>query len=290
MLPRRDVFDIRAQLMAEDSLEPGDQTLTGLARSDDIIPKVYEGGFKTWECSLDLARFIARKFTQENLIDSDHELHVIELGAGTAVPTTSRPKTIFTLCDYNPAVLSHASIPNCLLAFASQHPDLTPFPDTETISTPASLQTAFTTSLATNKIEIRGVSGGWSKSFCDLVMQGTPPLNMVKPSFISTEDKAPRHTLILASETIYAPSSLVAFTETILRLLEVAEAEPLTMSASTVLIASKKIYFGVGGGVSEFLRILESKGGSAQVVWDTDWDLKEGEARGIGRCILQVGR
>ena len=43
--------------MAEDAVLDG-QNIVGLS-ADDIIPTVYEGGFKTWECSVDLAGFLA---------------------------------------------------------------------------------------------------------------------------------------------------------------------------------------------------------------------------------------
>lgn len=56
---RRDVFDIRTQLMAEDSAEEqNDELIAGLEKGD-ITPNFYEGGFKTWECSIDLAGFVA---------------------------------------------------------------------------------------------------------------------------------------------------------------------------------------------------------------------------------------
>lgn len=55
-IPRRELFDIRAQLMAEE-MQDGQQLLVGLDQ-DDIKTNIYEGGFKTWECSLDLAKYI----------------------------------------------------------------------------------------------------------------------------------------------------------------------------------------------------------------------------------------
>lgn len=45
---------------------------------DDIIPRIYEGGFKTWECSIDLAKYLAGR---ADIIDSVQcqQLHVIEV-------------------------------------------------------------------------------------------------------------------------------------------------------------------------------------------------------------------
>lgn len=56
-IPRRELFDIRAQLMAEDT-QDDQQLLIGIDQ-DDIKANVYEGGLKTWECSVDLAQYVA---------------------------------------------------------------------------------------------------------------------------------------------------------------------------------------------------------------------------------------
>ena len=54
-LPRRDLFDIRAQLMAEEDPLSEDQNSLASLSTDDLKPRIYEGGFKTWDCSVDLA-------------------------------------------------------------------------------------------------------------------------------------------------------------------------------------------------------------------------------------------
>lgn len=75
-LPRRELFDIRAQIMAENmSFERS--SVAGLS-ADDIMPRIYEGGFKTWECAIDLARYLAGR---ADVIDSvqRQQLHVIEV-------------------------------------------------------------------------------------------------------------------------------------------------------------------------------------------------------------------
>lgn len=66
-IPRRELLDIRRQLMAEAPIS-GQLAIPGLT-ADDITPNVYEGGFKTWECSLDLAKYLA---TQHH---KDHDSH-----------------------------------------------------------------------------------------------------------------------------------------------------------------------------------------------------------------------
>lgn len=48
-------------------------------------------------------------------------------------------------------------------------------------------------------------------------------------------------------------------------------------------MAAKKVYFGVGGGVDEFLGVLSGRGGQGRVIWETD-----GVGSGVERCIVEV--
>lgn len=55
-IPRRELWDVRAQLMAED--EGSGEGLLGLG-NDDVKTGVYEGGFKSWESSVDLVKVLS---------------------------------------------------------------------------------------------------------------------------------------------------------------------------------------------------------------------------------------
>jgi protein-histidine N-methyltransferase len=62
VLGRREISDIRAQLMVEDDgggVYDNQEELISSLEAGDLRPNFYEGGFKTWECALDLARFVA---------------------------------------------------------------------------------------------------------------------------------------------------------------------------------------------------------------------------------------
>ena len=52
-IPRRELWDVRVQLMAED-----DEEGLGALGKDDVKTGVYEGGFKSWESSVDLVRVL----------------------------------------------------------------------------------------------------------------------------------------------------------------------------------------------------------------------------------------
>jgi protein-histidine N-methyltransferase len=55
-IPRREWWDVRVQLMAEEH----EAAEVGLGK-DDIKTGVYEGGFKSWESSVDLVKVLARR-------------------------------------------------------------------------------------------------------------------------------------------------------------------------------------------------------------------------------------
>jgi protein-histidine N-methyltransferase len=52
-IPRRELWDVRVQLMAEED----DEGLGDLGK-DDVRTGIYEGGFKSWESSVDLVRVL----------------------------------------------------------------------------------------------------------------------------------------------------------------------------------------------------------------------------------------
>ena len=83
--------------------------------------------------------------------------------------------------------------------------------------------------------------------------------------------------LILASETIYSPSTLPDFVGTLIGLLSLG-----ATGSSRALVAAKKVYFGVGGGVAEFEREVQERGAAVRTVWDS------GEEGGVGRVVLEV--
>lgn len=79
-LPRRELFDIRAQIMAEADLSDiGLSSMTVGLSEDDIKPRIYEGGFKTWECAVDLSRYIAKQIQEDEIPLRGRKAHVIEV-------------------------------------------------------------------------------------------------------------------------------------------------------------------------------------------------------------------
>lgn len=57
-LPRRELWDVRVQLMAEENTENPSESEAALGEHD-VKTGIYEGGFKSWESSVDLVKVLA---------------------------------------------------------------------------------------------------------------------------------------------------------------------------------------------------------------------------------------
>lgn len=226
--------------------------------------------------------------------------HVLELGCGTALPSLllfsyalrNELQMNFTLTDYNADVLRLVTLPNLVLAWASTvseaeneevfgkgegdgegeggnavreciraaergdeqgtHADFY-------LSEPV-LQ-AFRSALRRTGISLTFVSGSW----------------LPVPTLLELIPSAPdMNTLLLASETIYSPASLVAFVDAMVGLLG-------RVKVGKALVAAKRVYFGVGGSVDEFRGECAGRGCVAGEV-----ELEGLGEDGVRRCICEV--
>lgn len=200
----------------------------------------------------------------------------MQLGCGTALPTItlfqtcllspSRHPTRITLADYNHDVLRLASLPNILLSWAKTTKASFGFPPEDDLEITSALLADFLADMQQRQIHIDFISGAWSEQFLHIL------------------DYRPResYVLILASETIYSLTTLRPFTTLLMHLLpSVGERNRY----SRALIAAKKVYFGVGGGVDEFLQLLAAMGGTVRGVVTSGE-----EGLGVARVVLEVVR
>ena len=183
----------------------------------DIVPGVYEGGLKVWECSIDLCNYLA---THSDLL---MPRYCLELGCGHALPAClilreslkKNFESIVMFTDYNDFVLKGVTIANIALNTKTKN-GVNP---TDIIA----------------KHAVLGY-GDWidmSKQLCDSTHGISQlPLNG-------------RFDLILAAETTYTTTSAQ---ETAMLL-----ARHLVPETGVGLVATKRYYFGVGGG-SDALR------------------------------------
>lgn len=331
----------------ENSAHGHAELIAGLEKGD-LKPNFYEGGFKTWECALDLADVMldyplrgnednqdtlggdedGAEEEEEQEEEDGGDVHVIELGCGTAVPSLmvfaqlvsssssslssraqgqSPRRYRFTLSDYNSTVLRMVTLSNFLLTWWINSPlsrggqVTTTTEDTETgmkeesiiqeeeegeLDIDATLLDSFKRDLARHGIELGFISGGWSTEFVQLALGST---NGTQPEIADFG-----MTFILASETIYSPSSLEVFSKTLLDLLRrsagpvtIDQGQDLERKKSVALIAAKKVYFGVGGGIDEFLQVLHHCNQDQESI--EVQERREITSGGVKRVVLEIG-
>lgn len=117
------------------------------------------------------------------------------------------------------------------------------------------LLAAFQTALDAHSVRLRFFSGGWTSLRTQL-------------------SQSPPYDIVLASETIYRTDALGPFLGVLRAVMREAPQRTLC------LVAAKVLYFGVGGGVREFVRAVEDEGGSVHTVWE--------HREGVGRRIMRV--
>jgi SAM-dependent methyltransferase len=98
-----------------------------IASQYDVVKGRYEGGFKLWECSVDLAKHLLKHADVGDDDDDDAGVklrgaRVLELGCGHGVPgivAALKGAAQVTLCDYNPEVLTTLAVPNVRANFTT---------------------------------------------------------------------------------------------------------------------------------------------------------------------------
>jgi protein-histidine N-methyltransferase len=260
---------------------------TNNSKDSDLQTNIYEGGFKTWECSLDLVRYLLDRGPRKDLDDIVRVAHVLEMGCGSALPSLllfqyavkNRLSQYFTLTDYNADVLRLVTVPNLLLAWIGALTEeeeaklfegveggnpLKNGEDNGELYINPELLAAFRGVLASTGITLTLISGSWIP---------TPSFLALVPSTQELD------TFILGSETIYSPASLRAFTAAIAALMQ-------RVRTGKTVVAAKRVYFGVGGSVDGFRQECAEKG---CVAYEVDFEGlgAEGEG-GVRRCLVEV--
>ncbi len=201
-------------------------------RNTDLVPGVYEGGLKVWECSIDLCRY----FVRNNIFVKGH---ILELGCGHGLPgiwllkqAISKSQqglvdTFVTFSDYNEFVIRDVTIPNVAINIKDS-----------CSSSRGSMKNTNHINHLLNGNAAFG-SGDW------LVMSDR--LLGKSSSSISPEQAMPPAVpkdglfdCILASETTYSESSVVETADLL--------SKHLKPGTGVAFISSKRYYFGVGGG------------------------------------------
>jgi protein-histidine N-methyltransferase len=184
---------------------------------------------------------------------------------------------MITLADYNPSVLQLVTLPNFVLAWALQQKGGSELlqealsSEGELDLTPAVLE-AFKSFLNASRISLSFMSGGWSREFVELLYSLQP----VSP--IDGE----LSTMVLGAETIYSPFALASFSDTLMSILQRERLERPN-SQSTAIIAAKRLYFGVGGSLDDFVTKMRELGLTVDFLREET----DGVRRGVVRCLLR---
>jgi len=213
-------------------------SISELTTKNDVVSGVYEGGFKLWECTVDLIQLLADvksgiKQRSGKLPADTHVLHslqqivtdspklkVLELGCGHALPAIyclNHLNAAHTVVqDMNAEVIDTCTIPNIVRNTSQQ----------------------MVSDLADR---VTCVSGSW---------QSEKMLSTLLQSVQSSVSSTPTFNLILTAETIYNLNTMPALLSLIIN----------TLSDNGVcLVAAKRYYFGVGGSTTELLHQLKTK-------------------------------
>ncbi|KAI9148618.1 hypothetical protein H9P43_010099 [Blastocladiella emersonii ATCC 22665] len=228
---RRHLSDVQFEIASRDTMGdaagPADADTevlrTTIAMGTDLIKGVYEGGLKTWECSVDLAAYVLNSGIVQP------STRILELGCGSALPSMALlahrvPFAHLTLSDYNVQVLHLVTAPGVVL-------NAGPPPADDELDRDGAYEAEIAAGWDAIPENVDFVSGDWS----------------LMAEHLSQD----RYDLVLTSETIY---DLV----TAPRLLDLIEAK--LAHTGRALVAAKAVYFGVGGGTFEFNALVSSRG------------------------------
>jgi protein-histidine N-methyltransferase len=177
------------------------------------------------------------------------------------------------------------TVPNILLTwYVCRHPEAEPVSDLDIDS---QLVNEFRSDLSEYGLSFTFISGEWSAEWVDFAF---PLTTKDSGEFTApgTENGVGKgYTLIFTSETIYDPTSVPDIVDVLVSILERA-GEHHHDSASypnpKALVAAKKLYFGVGGGVDFFHTVLKKRAGERiKVVEKVDVT-----DEGVGRVVWEI--
>ncbi|KAM7014066.1 histidine protein methyltransferase 1 homolog isoform 1-T2 [Passerculus sandwichensis] len=215
----------------------------------DLIPGVYEGGLKIWECTFDLMDYLTEaeiEFTNKTVLD-------LGCGAGLlGIVALQGEAARVHFQDYNSTVIDEITLPNVAANCIGEGRS----GKDRKASNPPSKRPRKAESSPDVLSRCRFFSGEWS--------QVSQLLSNSKPCL--------KYDIILTSETIYNPDCYSALHDTLAQLLD---------ANGRVYLASKVHYFGVGGGVYLFEKFIEDKN-----VFRTS--LVKTIDQGLQRCIMEI--
>ena len=230
----------------------------------DLIPGIYEGGLKIWECSRDLVEHL-----HKSAVEWEGK-RVLEIGCGAALPglyALLMGARAVDFQDYNEEVLRHVTVPNVAanmlnamqmkqsrLSRSLRRSSRKVHQDQKVQKPQVRLNDA------AKALSVGFFAGDWGK------------LQEMFSETVSSH-KSRKYDVILTSETIYREDAQT-------KLLELIKC--CLAPHGVVFLAAKCHYFGVGGSVCAFEKALRLDGClSSEVVY-------KGTGQGVMREILEM--
>ncbi|KGL99544.1 Histidine protein methyltransferase 1, partial [Charadrius vociferus] len=219
----------------------------------DLIPGVYEGGLKIWECTFDLIDYFSEaeiQFTDKTVLD-------LGCGAGLLgiVALKGKAEKVH-FQDYNSTVIDEITLPNTVANCINEGSRMGSGGDGKT-SEPPSKRPKKAERSPDALTKCRFFSGEWSE---------------VSQLLLNSNKTFSKYDIILTSETIYNPDYYGALHDTLAQLLD---------KNGRVYLGSKAHYFGVGGGIYLFEKFVEErKVFRTSIVKIID--------KGLQRCIMEM--
>lgn len=207
-----------------------------VALQRDVLTGVYEGGFKVWECTLDLIQYM--RAAQNSLHITGRS--VLEAGCGLGLPSVCAlqqgASSVF-LQDLNREVLETGTLATVSL----------------NVTVDTQFDTWFGKTSASSHPVASFIAGDWD-DLIDASQTG---------AFLATAPDPGRVDIILTAETIYAQPQIEKLARLIHRMLrrqqcggsgegDDAAEERTNRNVPFALVAAKRYYFGTDGGTLSF--------------------------------------
>eukprot|EP00158_Paraphelidium_tribonemae_P005460 Partr_v1_DN27354_c0_g1_i1_m46557 putative Methyltransferase like 18 len=226
---KRTLGDITCDIAQADDMASAHSLSSSLVLGNtDLIPGVYEGGLKTWECTFDLICYLQSYISTI----SPHMLEkcsVLELGCGSGLPgiflLMNSKATRVDFQDYNAEVLQSATIPNILGNIKMGH--------SQCDDSAVELESVSIADIREFDAVGEFYSGDWA------TLHALP--------YTAVYD------LIISSETIYHENSYSKLCRIFERMMR--------RSTGRALISCKSYYYGCGGGSLSFQNFVQEFAG-----------------------------
>ncbi|NXP08393.1 MET18 methyltransferase, partial [Thinocorus orbignyianus] len=253
---RRDLYYVNMSVVEMTCLDEADGegiVSKSVSSHSDLIPGVYEGGLKIWECTFDLLDYFSEaeiQFANKTVLD-------LGCGAGLlGIVALKGDAGQVHFQDYNSTVINEITLPNVVANCTGEGSRVGSRGGGKTCGPPSKRSRKAECS-PDALTKCRFFSGEWSE---------------VSRLLLSCNKPFSKYDIILTSETIYNPEHYSALHDTLAQLLD---------KNGRVYLASKAHYFGVGGGIYLFEKFVEERNVfRTSIVKIID--------KGLQRCVMEM--